>query len=202
MNVLVFAKAPVTGQVKSRLAAVLGAAGAAELHRRLARRTLRTAVEAGIGPVTLYCAPDAHHGFFADCAAEFGVMLAPQGDGDLGARMARAFERDAPAVLIGCDCPAREPADLAAAAAALARADAVVTPAEDGGYVLIGLRAPAPGLFADIAWGGSDVMLRTRQRAAALGLTLQELPTTWDVDRASDLDRLAALDATLLDGLR
>ncbi len=202
MKVIVFAKAPVAGQVKSRLADTLGAEGAAELHRRLVRRTLRTAVAGGVGPVELCCAPDVHHGFFAECATEFGVALSAQGDGDLGERMSRAFERDAPALLVGCDCPAREPGDLVAAAEALARADAVVTPAADGGYVLIGLRVPAPELFADIAWGGADVMQRTRERAAALGLALHELPMTWDVDHAADLDRAAALDPALLAGLR
>jgi rSAM/selenodomain-associated transferase 1 len=202
MKVVVFAKAPVAGQVKSRLAGALGPDGAAELHRRLVRRTLKTARDAQVGPVELSCAPDIRHGFFADCAAEFGVSLAAQGDGDLGARMSRAFERDAPAVLIGCDCPARTADDLIAAARALASADAVVTPAEDGGYVLIGLRAAAPGLFAGIEWGASEVMARTRERAASLGLALHELPASWDVDRAADLDRVAALDPALLAGLR
>lgn len=202
MKVIVFAKAPVAGQVKSRLAPVLGAEGAAELHRRLVLRTLQTALAADVGAVELCCAPDIHHGFFSECAGTFGVALAGQGDGDLGDRMSRAFERDAPALLVGCDCPAREPGEFVAAARALARVDAVVTPAEDGGYVLIGLRAPAPGLFRGITWGAVDVMRRTRERAGTLGLALHELPTSWDVDRAADLDRVAALDPALLAGLR
>ena len=202
MKVIVFAKAPVAGRVKTRLAGALGDGGAAELHRRLVRRTLRTAIAACVGPVELCCAPDTRHGFFADCAAGFGVALTAQGDGDLGVRMARAFERETPALLVGSDCPAREPADLAAAAKALARADAVVTPADDGGYVLIGLRVPAAGLFEGVPWGRSDVLVRTRARAAALELVLAELPASWDVDRPADLDRLAALDPALLDGLR
>jgi glycosyltransferase A (GT-A) superfamily protein (DUF2064 family) len=116
--------------------------------------------------------------------------------------MARAFDRAAPAVLIGSDCPALESADIAAAARALDRADVALVPAEDGGYVLIALRAPAPGVFADIAWGASDVLLRTRARIAALGMSSTELASLWDVDRPADLERVAALDVALLEGLR
>jgi rSAM/selenodomain-associated transferase 1 len=202
MKVVVFAKAPLAGHVKTRLAPALGAAGAAELHRRLVRRTLRTAIGADVGSVELCCAPDARHGFFADCAAEHGVELTAQGPGDVGERMARAFDRAAPAVLIGSDCPALESADIAAAARALDRADVALVPAEDGGYVLIALRAPAPGVFADIAWGASDVLLRTRARIAALGMSSAELASLWDVDRPADLERIAALDVALLEGLR
>lgn len=202
MKVLVFAKAPIPGQVKTRLAPVLGAAGAAELHRRLVRRTLRTATAAAVGAVELLGAPDARHGFFADCAREFGVALAAQGEGDLGQRMSRAFVRAAPAMLVGTDCPALKGEDLVAAAAALAAHDVVLVPAEDGGYVLVGLTAPRPALFEDIAWGASDVLARTRKRIRASGWTSRELDPRWDVDRPADLDRLAALDASLLAGLR
>jgi glycosyltransferase A (GT-A) superfamily protein (DUF2064 family) len=104
--------------------------------------------------------------------------------------------------LIGTDCPALTPGDLADAAAALARADVVLVPAEDGGYVLVGLAAPRPALFEGIAWGTSDVMRRTRERIAAGGWTSRELALRWDVDRPADLERVAALDATLLAGLR
>jgi uncharacterized protein len=201
-KVVVFAKAPIAGQVKTRLASSLGGAGAAELHRRLVRRALATAIASGVGPVELCCAPDSGHGFFADCAAEFGVALTEQGAGDLGARMARVFERDAPALLIGCDAPALTADHLREAARALQAADVVLVPAEDGGYMLIGMRAAAAGLFVDIEWGAGDVARRTRLRAAALGLALHELPMCWDVDRPADLDRLAELDATLLAGLR
>lgn len=202
MKVIVFAKAPIPGRVKTRLAPALGKAGAAELHRRLVHRTLCTAIAAGVGPVELACAPDARHGFFADCAGAYGVELTAQGGGDLGERMSRAFDRAAPAVLVGCDCPALEPADIVAAARVLERVDAALVPAEDGGYVLIALRAPSPGVFAGIEWGASDVLLRTRARMAALGLRAAELAPRWDVDRPADLERTAAFDAALLAGLR
>ena len=82
MKIIVFAKAPVAGQVKSRLAGALGAEGAAELHRRLVLRTLRTARAADVGAVELCCAPDVHHGFLSECAGRFGVELTGQGDGE------------------------------------------------------------------------------------------------------------------------
>ena len=192
-----FAKAPVPGTVKTRLARTLGPKGAAELHRRLVRRTLATAAAARVGPVVLACAPDARHGFFADCAAEFGATLEDQGDGDLGERMSRAFERHAPALLVGTDCPALAPEDLREGAAALGSHDLVLGPAEDGGYVLIGLRTGAPGVFEGVAWGTSNVLNRTLANAAELGLRVQELGLYWDVDRPADLQRIAA---SLADG--
>jgi hypothetical protein len=202
MRVVVFARAPIAGQVKTRLAPALGAAGAAELHRRLVRRTLRTAAAAGVGPLELCCTPDAGHGFFLDCAAEFGAALATQGEGDLGTRMARALARAAPALLVGTDCPALQADELVQAAAALGRHDVVLIPAEDGGYVLIGLGASRPALFENIEWGASDVLARTRKRIAAERCTALELAASWDVDRPADLERLATLDPALLEGLR
>ena len=206
--ILVFAKAPVPGEVKTRLIPALGAAGAATLHERLVDRTLATAAAAATGPVELCCAPDDPHPVLAALARERGAALAAQGPGDLGDRMHAAFGRAlaaAPAaIVIGCDCPALAPQHLRAAAAALAGgADAVLAPAEDGGYVLIGLARTDASLFAGIAWGGPDVLEHTRGRLRALGWRWQELETLWDVDRPADLARLRRdIDggAALVDG--
>jgi len=193
-RIAVFAKAPVAGAVKTRLAAKLGDEGAAQLHARLARHALQTAIASGIGPVELWCAPDASHPFFAACAASLGVTLHAQRGANLGERMHHAFEDAARAgaalVVIGGDCPALAPRHLREAARALVENDAVFAPAEDGGYVLVGLARPQPALFAGIAWGESDVMERTRARLAASGLAWKELDTLWDVDRPEDLERL------------
>lgn len=190
----VFAKAPVPGAVKTRLASVLTPAQAAALHERLVERALATAAEAAIGPLELWCAPDARHPFFHRCARRFGATLHAQEGADLGERMAHAFEAAHRAqrslVLIGADCPALEPQDLRDAAAALATHDAVFAPAEDGGYVLVALAAPAPALLTGMAWGGHDVMRRTRERATRAGLAVKELRTLWDVDRPEDWERL------------
>jgi rSAM/selenodomain-associated transferase 1 len=189
--VVVFAKAPEPGRTKTRLAPALGEEGAARLHRTLARRAIATAFAANIGPVVLACAPDVAHPFFEACAREFDVALEAQGEGDLGERMSRAFERHAPAVLIGTDCPALTATHLREAGRALALGlDAVLAPAEDGGYVLIALARPAPEVFAGIAWGGPDVLAATRTRMGQAELVCTELPLLWDVDRPEDLARL------------
>jgi len=135
---VVFAKAPQPGRVKTRLEPRLGKAGAARLHAKLVERAVRTAAASRLGRVELHCAPRVRHAFFASLARRHGLRLRAQGAGDLGARMQRAFERvlreaDS-ALLIGSDCPALRAADLRAAARALRRgADAVLAPAEDGG---------------------------------------------------------------------
>ncbi len=193
--ILIFAKAPDPGKVKTRLCPSLSLVEAANLHRRLVRHSLQTALHAGIGPVLLYCSPSADHPFFRDCAASHHVTLKLQTGHDLGTRMARAFAQVLAqadhALLIGCDCPTLTEADLSAAGHALQDGhDAVLGPAEDGGYVLIGLRRPQPILFESMPWGGPMVLNATRQRLLELGLRWKELPARWDLDRPNDLVRL------------
>jgi len=192
-RIAVFAKAPVAGEVKTRLAAILGPEGAAGLHAGLVRHAISTAVQSRVGAVELWCAPDESHPFFERCAREFGVALRRQQGVDLGERMRRAVDAALASgeaiVVIGSDCPALAVADLRDAAEALRTHDAVIAPAEDGGYVLIGLSASVPGLFDGIAWGGSAVMAATRARLA--DATWKELATRWDVDRPEDYARLA-----------
>ena len=188
---LVFARAPEPGRVKTRLASLLGEAGAARLHARLVERTLRTALAAGYGDVYLYCSPGIGGEFFRKVQKRFGVRLRPQGSGGLGDRMHRALRRHPGAVLIGSDCPALRPADLRAAARALqAGVDAVLSPAEDGGYALVGLRRASRRLFDGISWGGPKVLGQTRARLRCLGWHWKELRTVWDVDRPEDVARL------------
>ncbi|MBL0142515.1 MAG: TIGR04282 family arsenosugar biosynthesis glycosyltransferase [Betaproteobacteria bacterium] len=194
-QVAVFAKAPVPGEVKTRLVPLLGAGDAAELHATLVRHALATARNSGVGAVSLWCMPNTGHPFFAACAAEFGVDLHEQRGGHLGERMARAFDRllaSGPALLVGSDCPSLRADDLRAAAGSLSTHDAVIQPAEDGGYVLVGLARTAPGLFEGIRWGEASVMRDTRARLREAGATWREMPTRWDVDRPEDYRRLLA----------
>jgi rSAM/selenodomain-associated transferase 1 len=197
--VLVFAKAPVPGQAKTRLAPALGERGAAELHRQLVERALRTASAAELGPVELWCAPNTQDPFFSTCAEKFGLRLRDQGEGDLGMRMSRALESaladGAPALLIGSDCPVLTAQYLRQAAAACGGGNhAVFGPTEDGGYALIGLaRRPSAALFENIAWGTAAVMQQTRLRLQGLGWHWVELGALWDVDRPADLPRLRRL---------
>jgi uncharacterized protein len=153
-------------------------------------------VTANVGPVALWCAPGLGHPFFDRCAEEFGVELYPQINGDLGRRMGYAFDQtlkvSESALLIGSDCPSLSCDDLEKAMGILAkRADAVIGPAEDGGYVLLGLRRYGPELFEGISWGGDAVLAETRSRLRRLGWRWRELSERWDVDRPEDVDRLA-----------
>jgi rSAM/selenodomain-associated transferase 1 len=191
--IIVFAKAPIAGAVKTRLIPALGAQGAAQLAARMLDDALFRAWDAGIGPVELCCAPDAAHPRFR--AAEVsGTVLTLQGDDDLGQRMhralARALTQFSRALLIGTDAPALEPQILREAAASLATDDAVCVPAFDGDYVLIGLRRPCADLFADIAWSSAEVMQQTRARATQAGISLKELPMQHDIDEPGDLRHL------------
>ncbi len=190
-NIAVLAKAPVPGFAKTRLIPAVGAHAAAVLQERLTEKTVATALAAEVGTVTLWCAPDVTHGSFCALAARFHVTLARQPEGDLGARMLAALEAAAsPALVIGTDCPALTPAHLRTAAEALASSDLVLIPAEDGGYVLIGMTVPQPALFADMDWGAPTVLAETRRRIAARGLSATEFAPLWDIDSEPDLARM------------
>src|SRR5437867_8396651 len=193
--VMVFAKAPTPGEAKTRLIPALGAAGAAALHRRLVMHCLRAARDSRLGSGELWCAPDAGDPFFRECERRFGASLHSQGEGDLGARMQGAFgatlARARRAILVGSDIPALSAQYLRDAERALVGGnDAVIGPAEDGGYVLIGLSCCEAELFREIPWGGPEVLPQTRRRIAALRWRLAELPGLWDVVWPGDLVRL------------
>ncbi len=198
LDIAVFAKAPVAGEAKTRLIPRLGAEGAARLQQRLIESALAKSVALAGARVTLWVSGNAQHPFIAACAQRVGVQIRIQQGSDLGARMLHAFAttlapgRGARCLLIGTDCPALTTADLAQAAEALAAHDAVVQPADDGGYVLIGLRAPHAQLFEGIEWGGSTVMQATRERMARLGLRWCERPPLPDLDTPQDYERALA----------
>ena len=194
--IAVFAKAPIPGQAKTRLTGLLGAEGAAALQAGLVRRALSTAIASGVGPVSLHCSPDERHPFFERCAQHFRVALVPQRGADLGARMHAAF-RDAFAagsslIVIGSDCPALVAGDFQMARAALREAPAVIAPAEDGGYVLVGLARDVPEIFTSVDWGTDAVLRQTRSRFAEANIRCVELAERWDVDRPEDYARLRA----------
>lgn len=205
-RLLVFTRPPHPGHVKTRLIPALGAAGAASLHARLTTRTLRLVTSCDLAPAQVWLSPTPERADHDDWPTDFpGERHRQQGD-DLGQRMAHALDHAlagaAFAVLIGSDCPALDADYLDRACAALAGgSDAVLGPAEDGGYVLIGLRRQDPSLFEGIAWGGDRVYADTCARLQALGWCHQALPTLWDLDRPADLPRLAGLAPELLQGL-
>ena len=200
-RVIVFAKAPISGAVKTRLCPPLTAVEATELHCRMLRHTLNTASRAALGPIELHGAGALDHPFFQQCRKEFNIELKHQVDGDLGMKMKSALTnalfQSQHVLLIGTDCPSIAADYLREAAASLSHEFPIVLgPAEDGGYGLIGVRGATPDVFADIAWGSSDVMKSTRNILTAKQLAWRELTPIWDVDRAEDLARLAC-DAQL-----
>ncbi len=191
-TLIVFAREPVPGRVKTRLIPALGPEGAARLYRTL----LHLGVEAAAGVPgvrrELWCVgapPD--HGVCSGLAERYGLELRHQPAGDVGERMgtalAETLTHSKRAVLIGSDCPEYTPAYLASAFVALDGADVVLGPATDGGYVLIGLRRRAPKLFAGIPWGSDSVLASTRAALRGLGWTWAELATLRDLDRPEDL---------------
>jgi rSAM/selenodomain-associated transferase 1 len=186
--VIVFARAPVAGAVKTRLIPRLGAAGAARLQERLVRSALRSARAAACGPVELHLTRP--HALFPHSKIQKG--------NDLGERMHYALRsglrRYGSVILIGTDSPALRPADLRRAARWLrGGTEVVLAPAEDGGYALIAARRISAEVFRGIAWGSDTVYGETVKRIEACGLRWRALRTVWDVDRPGDLERLRSL---------
>lgn len=199
----VMAKAPVAGQVKTRLMPLLGPQAATALYRQLTIRTVSTASIAAPGQVHLFVAGEFHHAFWSELDAVPVANRHRQCDGDLGARMQAALDRllaDADtALLVGTDCPVLTPEHIRAAAQALASAPMVFIPAEDGGYVLVGAHTPCADAFESIPWGTETVMDDTRRALRRHGdrAAWIELPPLWDVDRPEDYRR--ALREGLID---
>lgn len=195
-KIIAFAKAPEPGKVKTRLARVIGDERAAKLAARMLIDTVERAVQADVGAVELCCAPNSDHPAFSHLQRQFGVTLTQQGDGDLGQRMHRAFDRTlhdhARVVLIGTDSPQLSSEDLRHAARMLGIQPVVFAPAFDGGYVLIGLTRVLPTLFEGIDWSTDRVMTQTRDRLAVLDIAAIDMPTFNDIDEAEDLVHVPA----------
>lgn len=195
-RIIIFAKAPQPGLAKTRLIPALGAERAAALARRMLETTLERAVGAQVGPVELRVTPAIGDAAWRDIPIPGGVEISAQGDGDLGARLARAaqcgLELNAAVMLIGCDCPELDSTALREAAQTLRGVDAVIHPTGDGGYALLGLRRFHPRLFSDIPWSTSSVARRTIQQVDALHWSLHVAAMLSDIDEPADLRRLPA----------
>lgn len=187
-QLIVFLKAPRPGTVKTRVAQTTGAERACSIYRELVETVLRKL--SPLKEVELCFAPD-------DASSEIqpwlrpGWTARPQGEGDLGARLTRAFastfadgaER---VVIIGSDCPEVKTADIRAAWKELRTHDLVVGPAVDGGYWLIGLRTPQADLFRDISWSSDQVLAQTLAQARKQALRIQVLRILTDIDTEED----------------
>ena len=197
-RVALMAKAPVAGLAKTRLVPALGEAGSAALAQRLLSHALQQAHRCACMGVTLWCTPSLSHPAFVQAQRE-GALLALQGPGDLGRRMAQVFEDSlaqdpCPVLLMGTDAPALDAALLTRAAQALQGHDVVLVPALDGGYALVGLRSLRPGLlqalFEGMTWSTDQVLIQTRLRLRAAGFSHTELPAVHDIDLPADLAHL------------
>lgn len=197
VRVLFFAKSPVAGQVKTRFIPTLGVEGALALHEQLIRLTWQRVTDGGQWPMELWMSDAGQEQRFSRLCSQ-QQMYVQQGE-DLGQRMYHALNhalQRAPNVLvIGADCVSLDVEYVSDAVSRLrAGAKVVLGPAEDGGYVLLGIRhqVPAP-LFEDVDWGTASVLNQTRVKLLELALEWQELPTRWDVDVPDDLKRLKSL---------
>ncbi len=190
-SIVLMVKAPLAGQVKTRLAPLLGEEGAAEFLAGEIRRLAACLHESALAPVEVWAGLDASHPLFTELRETYGWRIHRQPEGDLGERMRVATKfallESKSALLIGADCPQMGEAYLRMALQALEnRCGAVIGPARDGGYVLLGLREFHSSLFQDMAWSTPAVLTETRARLRQLGWLWQELPTLLDVDTPED----------------
>ncbi len=193
-KILVFAKAPEEGKVKTRLASSIGDKAALSFHEQMLERTLETVCKYKLASVELHVSGNTDHSLIQSLAIQYDIIVRAQYGSDLGERMYYALEQSLLGcrycVLIGTDCPAMNVDYLANAFTALIRGqDVVLGPAEDGGYVLIGVRQASRDWFNDIAWGSRHVLEQSRQKILANGAQLEELQTLWDVDQITDFQR-------------
>lgn len=197
VRVLLFAKAPVAGRVKTRFIPELGVDGALALHKSLIELTWQRITEDAQWVVELWMSESGKEQWFCRlCAAD--QLYVQQGE-DLGARMhnalSHALQRAPYVLIVGADCVSLDSAYLREAIGCLrAGADIVLGPAEDGGYVLLGVRHHVPlSIFVGIDWGSERVLEQTCERLNALSLDWQALTPRWDVDVPADLPKLARL---------
>jgi len=191
--ILVFAKAPVAGQVKTRLIPYITAEQAASLHEELTHDRLRMCTTADLCDVQLWCSPGTDHPFFSDCRQRYGVRLQAQTGYDLGERMSAALQtmlgRYKKIIFIGTDAPALDINTIDAVVNQLEHSDIVLVPAEDGGYVLLAASKHYHDLLANVPWGTENVLASTMSNIERLGLSCSLLGECWDVDRPEDLER-------------
>lgn len=193
-RILIFAKAPDPGYVKTRLIPALGAEGAADLYMSLLLQTVESVATAQLAPIQLWCSPDLDHDVFQQLARQYDLSLHQQSGADLGERMYSAanfaLKESEMVLLMGADCPVLSGVHLSQSLQWLREGnDAVVGPAEDGGYVLLGLRQSNARLFESMPWGGDQVLKFTRKRLMQLGWRWQELEPLWDLDWPEDIER-------------
>jgi rSAM/selenodomain-associated transferase 1 len=196
--ILLFAKAPIAGRVNTRLIPDIGVEEATSLQNSLIHQRLSMLSKAKLSQVILMCAPDIQHECFVSCAQKYPVQLVAQSGRNLGERMfngiSAALQTYKYCVVIGTDAPALDEV-LIEQAIKILRSDTevVFVPAEDGGYVLLGMRHAHDVLFKDIDWGSAEVMPQSRHKLKMINIPFRELASCWDVDRLEDYQRYLAM---------
>jgi hypothetical protein len=192
-RLIIFTRYPEPGKTKTRLIPALGPEGAADLHRKMVDSTLTWARQLkNNSAVSLeFCYEGGDERRVRQWLGS-DIPCCRQVNGDLGARMARAFTEAFSAgmgrvIIVGTDCPGLTGGLVRTACEALMDNDVVLGPAKDGGYYLIGLRKPMPQLFGGIPWGTGEVLPKTLGIAADLKLQVFLLESLDDVDRPEDL---------------
>lgn len=196
--VLIFAKAPIPGTAKTRLIPKYGSQKAAELHAAMLKQIVDTVAQWGKCDIQLWCTPDSGHDLFKELTQKYPLSLHTQEGDDLGQRMYNAFfcvlKKYDSAIIVGTDCPTLNASLLEQAHNKLNEdLDAVIAPATDGGYVLLGLKKLHVKLFSSINWGTETVFDQTMRRLELLDLRWYKLDDQWDVDRPGDVIRLKRL---------
>lgn len=189
---LVFAKSPEAGKVKTRLIPDIGVTAATNLYKELLTRTLNSAANFSYLDKQLWLSGNKEHSFFNSFNKTNVFKIMKQSGLNLGEKMFNAFNHAlieyAYAVLIGCDCPSLTIQDFKTAATMLETdKDIVLGPAEDGGYYLIALKKNYIELFSDIEWGADSVFLTTLTKAKELNLNIGLLTKRIDIDRVTDI---------------
>ena len=189
--ILLFTKNALAGQVKTRLVPPLSIQQAAELAADLQTQSIDKINQAALAKLLIYSYPACDFDGSLECYKQHGA--------DLGERMYNAayetLQKFEQVLLLGTDCPAMQADYIEQAICALQQYDAVIGPAEDGGYVLLALKKAAFSLFAEIDWGTQQVLQQTRDALADMGWSWLELETLWDVDRPQDYLRYQALQS-------
>jgi len=189
---LLFAKAPIAGKVKTRLTSHCSAEQAADIAKLLMEASIQRACESWPGHVYLSAWLDLDHVFFKQMQEKYPIEMTLQCDGDLGKKMRHAMASTGfPSAVMGCDAPHILASTLTQAHDLLSKDKSVIGPSEDGGYYLLGLCEAADSLFIDKPWGGAQVLGKTLKSADEIGLTLTHLPKLNDVDEWSDLIQAA-----------
>lgn len=190
-TLLIFAKAPEVGKVKTRLIPALGEKAACDLYQTMTETIVQRFASTNLCSVSLYCSPDSGHDFFTDLRSRFSLQTYAQTGRDLGEKMHIAmqhhFAHYEKVILIGTDCPAITKEYVVQALCALDDKDVVIGPAYDGGYVLIGMKQANDNVFCQVKWSSDTVLETTRQNLEAEGLSHHLLQTLHDIDVPEDL---------------